>query len=183
MFQGTVGMVFVVMLEHEPQVGNRRARIGFPHEGDVIALHSLDKRLRHSIAVRRAYRRGLRLQADVQSKGSRMPGDVRCSVIGPTTRWDSWAVIDRTDVPRLPALRRALCHLSAVAAQLIASRPLQSSANVAPTGSPLSHLNSKPSEHHRRLLASTATRPSWRRCGRSGTGLGARSRPCVRMIR
>lgn len=57
-FQGTLGMAFVVMFEGEPQVGNGRTRIGFGHEGDVIALHGLHKRFGHSVALRRACRQG-----------------------------------------------------------------------------------------------------------------------------
>ncbi len=54
-------------------------------------------------------------------------------------------------------------------------RSRQSKAKVARTGSPLSQRNSNPSEHQRTLLASTATRPSWRRAERTG--------PCRRVSR
>ncbi|QQE88060.1 hypothetical protein GKQ51_17675 [Azotobacter chroococcum] len=50
-----------------------------------------------------------------------------------------------------------------LATQLMAYRSQQSRAKVARRRSPSSQRNSKPSEHQRVLLVSTATRPSWRR--------------------
>lgn len=55
----------------------------------------------------------------------------------------------------------------------------QSCAKVTRSFSPLSQRNSKPSEHQRRLLSATATRPLWARLRQGSAGLRSRSRLCV----
>lgn len=70
------------MREGDPQVRNGRARIGFGHEADVIALRGLHKQFGHTVGLRRAYGRGQGLQADVEREGPRVSGHVRRFAIG-----------------------------------------------------------------------------------------------------
>lgn len=74
-------MLFIIMLEGNRQIAQRRFSIRFGHVRHVITLDRLHEALRHAVALRAAYRRRYRLQADLSGKQARLLGDIGRAVI------------------------------------------------------------------------------------------------------
>lgn len=71
-FQRTVGMPLVVMLEGNRQILQRRGHIGLGHEGDIVTLDCLHEALGHAIALGAAHGRGQRFEANASGELSRL---------------------------------------------------------------------------------------------------------------
>src|SRR6185369_5681610 len=127
-------VMFVIVLERQCEITHRGRRIGFRHEGNVIALHGFDKALSHPVALRTAHRCRYRFKPDLSRKCPRLTRQVRTAVVGE---------------PLNRLLRKLIAKTLLDGCQHIASRSQQSSAKVACTVSWLSQRNSKPSEHQR----------------------------------
>ena len=75
-------VMFVIVLERQCEITHRGRRIGFRHEGNVIALHGFDKALSHPVALRTAHRCRYRFKPDLSRKCPRLTRQVRTAVVG-----------------------------------------------------------------------------------------------------
>lgn len=74
-------MVLIVVFEGASQVLHGGASVRLWHEGDVVALDGLDEGLGHTVALRRADRRGQGRQAQLSRELARLVRHVRRTVV------------------------------------------------------------------------------------------------------
>lgn len=167
-------------LEGRWQLRQQRARVTQVHGRHIAALDGVDEALGHSVALWAADERVDGLEPQCACQSPRVSCDVGtllsprsstsrpCGTAStePKRRSTASMSISRTGSPGNP--------LPSHARHAMTSRSLKSLVKVAVTVWPELHLISNPSEHQRRSLLETATRPScvrddWRRRGALGT--------------
>lgn len=137
-------MMFVVMTERHRQIHHRCLAVRFRHDADVVPFYRHHEAFCYAIAFRASHCCRTRLQ-------SQQPGERRHCWQLP-----SEAFFHRT---QHDILHRFFVIASGARCPVNDLLSQQSCAKVTRSFSPLSQRNSKPSEHQRRLLSATATRP------------------------
>ena len=179
-------MDLVEVFERCRQLGHHREGVGQVHATDVVASERVDEALGHRVSLRAAHGRVDRWQAPSPGHSTGVSRNVGASVVSKglqlvvgRDRFHS-AEVPLHRVDQQLAHRLARQAMPSQAREPTSSRSQQSLANVAVIVWPRSHLISKPSEHQRRSLLSTATRPSCGRpvCCRRGA-LGSSKRACT----